>query len=84
MEDGPYLNALYETIYYERYPNDTLLDMLKSQIDIGIIHYASDTPFTKTVTLGTRSLGYEGVEATYTSSLAILQRIVEMESNLTK
>ncbi len=79
MEDGPYLNALYETIYYERYPNDTLLDMLKSQIDIGIIHYASDTPFTKTVTLGTRSLGYEGVEATYTSSLAILQRIVEME-----
>lgn len=84
MEDGPYLNALYETVYYDRYPINTLLDMLKSQVDIGIIHYASDTPFTKTVTLGTRSLGYEGVEATYNSSLAILKRIVEMESGLTK
>lgn len=81
MEDGPYLNALYETVYYERYPTNTLLDMLKSQIDIGIIHYASDTPFTKTVTLGTRSLGYEGVESTYNSSLAILKRIVEIEKN---
>jgi hypothetical protein len=80
MENGPYLNALYETIYYDRYPENTLRDMLKSHIDLGIIHYASDTPFTKSVTLGTRSLGYDGIEATYVSSLAILRRIIEMES----
>lgn len=82
MENGPYLNALYETIYYDRYPENTLRDMLKSHIDLGIIHYASDTPFTKSVTLGTRNLGYDGVEATYVSSLAILRRIVEMESKI--
>lgn len=80
MEDGPYLNAIYETINYNRYPENETIALLNSPVDIGIIHYASDTPFTKTVTLGTRSLGYEGVEATYTSSLAILKRIIEMET----
>lgn len=79
MEDGPYLNALYETTHFDRYPEDTTVTMLNAPIDIGIIHYASDTPFTKAITLGTRNLGYEGVEATYASSLAILKRIIEVE-----
>lgn len=79
MEDGPYLSALYETTHFNRYPEETIVTMLNTPIDIGIIHYASDTPFTKAITLGTRNLGYEGVEATYASSLAILKRIVEME-----
>ncbi|MBP9691338.1 hypothetical protein KBD81_04640 [Candidatus Woesebacteria bacterium] len=79
MEDGPYLSGLYETTHFDRYPEKTTVTMLDTPIDIGIIHYASDTPFTKAITLGTRNLGYEGVEATYVSSLAILKRIVEME-----
>ncbi len=79
MEDGPYLSGLYETTHFDRYPEETIVTMLDTPIDIGIIHYASDTPFTKAITLGTRNLGYEGVEATYVSSLAILKRIVEME-----
>lgn len=79
MENGSYLNAMYETINYERYPENATINLLNSPIDLGIIHYASDTPYTKAITLGTRSLGYEGVEATYTASFAIMQRIVEME-----
>jgi len=77
MEDGPYLNALYETTHFNRYPEEEEIIMSRDPIDIGIIHYASDTPYTKAITLGTRNLGYEGVEATYASSLAILKRIVE-------
>jgi len=77
MEDGPYLNALYETTHFDRYPEETKTSISGDPIDIGIIHYASDTPYTKAITLGTRNLGYEGVEATYVSSLAILRRIVE-------
>ncbi len=80
MENGPYLSAVYETTHFERYPENETVNLLASTVDIGIIHYASDTPFTKAVTLGTRNLGYEGVEATYVSSLAILRRIIEMES----
>lgn len=79
MEDGPYLSALYETTHFDRYPNNKIVTMISEDIDIGIIHYASDTPFTKAITLGTRNLGYEGVEATYVSSLAILKRIVKVE-----
>ncbi len=80
MENGPYLSAVYETTHYERYPEHETVNLLSSPVDIGIIHYASDTPFTKAVTLGTRNLGYEGVEATYVSSLAILKRIIECET----
>jgi hypothetical protein len=80
MENGPYLNALYEMTNYSRYPRKATVSLLNNPLDIGIIHYASDTPFTKAITLGTRSLGYEGVEATYVSSLAILKRIIEQES----
>ena len=77
MEDGPYLNALYETTHFNRYPEEEIIPLSGNPIDVGIIHYASDTPYTKAITLGTRNLGYEGVEATYVSSLAILRRIVE-------
>ncbi|CAN5122814.1 hypothetical protein BH09PAT2_BH09PAT2_04240 [soil metagenome] len=80
MENGPYLSAVYETTHFERYPEHETVNLLSSTIDVGIIHYASDTPFTKAVTLGTRNLGYEGVEATYISSLAILKRIIECET----
>jgi hypothetical protein len=79
MENGPYLNAIYEMHNYARYPENETINMTNLPIDLGIIHYASDTPFTKAVTLGTRNLGYDGVEPTYCASLAILQRIIEQE-----
>ncbi len=79
MENGPYLNAIFEMAHFGRYPRREMVSLLNAPVDIGIIHYASDTPFTKAITLGTRNLGYEGVEATYVSSLAILRRIVEVE-----
>lgn len=79
MENGPYLNAVFEMSHFGRYPRREMVSLLNAPVDIGIIHYASDTPFTKAITLGTRNLGYEGVEATYVSSLAILRRIVEVE-----
>ncbi|HRN70759.1 MAG TPA: hypothetical protein PLS49_06280 [Candidatus Woesebacteria bacterium] len=79
MENGPYLNAVFEMAHFGRYPRREMVSLLNAPVDVGIIHYASDTPFTKAITLGTRSLGYEGVEATYASSLAILRRIVEVE-----
>lgn len=82
MEVAPYLNALYEGTTYQRYPEGKTMGLFNSPIDIGVINYASDTPFTKAVTLATRNLGFDGVEATYVSSLVILKRIVEREKEI--
>ncbi|HEY4829305.1 MAG TPA: hypothetical protein VIH85_21225, partial [Solirubrobacteraceae bacterium] len=51
-------------------------------IDLGIIHYASDTPYTQARTLGARGLSYYGMDSTYASSLAILRRILRLEGVL--
>ncbi len=79
MENGPYLNALSEIDNYHRYPEGKLINLTRIPLDLGIIHYASDNPFTKAITLGTRNLGYEGVDATYNSSLIIFRRVLELE-----
>ncbi len=50
-------------------------------IDLGIIHYASDTPYTRAQTLGARGLSYYGMDSTYASTIAILRRIFTLESN---
>ena len=39
----------------------------KLPIDFGIIHYASDTPYTQARTLGARGLSYFGMDSTYAS-----------------
>jgi len=80
MEGGPYLSAIYESTRPRRHPTNEIVRMYESPLDIGIIHYASDTPFSKGHTLGMGSLGYTGVEATYAASLAILRRILELET----
>ena len=54
----------------------------KLPIDLGIIHYASDTPYTQARTLGARGLSYFGMDSTYASSLAILRRILRLERAL--
>jgi hypothetical protein len=54
----------------------------KLPIDFGVIHYASDTPFTQARTLGARGLSYHGMDSTYASSVAIIRRVLRLEGAL--
>jgi hypothetical protein len=83
MEAGPYCNAVYEFADVDRYPVGEAVNFSKLPIDFGIIHYASDTPYTQARTLGARGLSYYGMDSTYASSLAILRRILDLEGVLT-
>jgi hypothetical protein len=78
MEAGPYLNALYEDMNLRRYPSGEAINLQTHRPgtpDLGIIHYASDTPYTRAQTLGARGLDYYGMDSTYASTIAILRRI---------
>jgi hypothetical protein len=78
MEAGPYLNALYEDLYLRRYPSGEAINLQTHRpgtLDLGIIHYASDTPYTRAQTLGARGMSYHGMDSTYASTVAILRRI---------
>jgi len=46
MEAGPYCNAIYELTDPDRYPVGEQVNFSKLPVDFGIIHYASDTPYT--------------------------------------
>jgi uncharacterized protein YciI len=63
----------------DRYPSGEAVNFSKLPIDLGIIHYASDTPYTQARTLGARGLSYYGMDSTYASSVAILRRIFSLE-----
>ena len=52
-------------------------DLSTGKLDLGIIHYASDTPYTRAQTLGARGMSYYGLDSTYASTLALLRRIFE-------
>jgi hypothetical protein len=82
METGPYCNAVYEIADADRHPVNEAVNFSKLPIDLGIIHYASDTPYTQARTLGARGLSYYGMDSTYASSLAILRRILRLEGAL--
>ncbi len=84
MEAGPYCDAVYEIADPERYPVGEAVNFSKLPIDLGIIHYASDTPYTQARTLGAPGLSYFGMDSTYASSLAILRRILRLEGALTE
>ncbi|HLL51192.1 MAG TPA: hypothetical protein VK356_11040 [Thermomicrobiales bacterium] len=80
MEAGPYLNALYEDVFLRRYPSGEAINLQTHRhgaLDLGIIHYASDTPYTRAQTLGARGLSYHGMDSTYASTIAILRRIFQ-------
>lgn len=81
MEAGPYLSAIYEDVFLERHPSNEAINLapLAGQIDLGILHYASDTPYTRAHTLGARGMSYYGMDSTYASTIAILRRIFELE-----
>jgi hypothetical protein len=79
MEAGPYLAALYEATHVSRHPLGEAVLFRHLPLDVGFIHYASDTPYTRARTLGSRSLSFEGVDSTYASAVAILRRILGLE-----
>jgi hypothetical protein len=79
MEAGPYLNAIYEQTFAERYPTSQIVSFLRPPMDLGFLHYASDTPYSKGLNLGSRNLSYFGMDPTYATSLAVARRIVAQE-----
>jgi hypothetical protein len=79
MEAGPYLNAIYEQTIAERYPIGEHISLLRPPYDLGFLHYASDTPYSKGMNLGARNLSYFGMDPTYATSLAVARRIVAQE-----
>ncbi len=79
MEAGPYLNALYEDTFPTRYPMNENVNFSQVPVDFGLIHYASDTPYSRAYTLGARGMSYYGLDSTYASTLAILRRIFARE-----
>lgn len=78
MEAGPFCNAVYEIADADRYPVGESVNFSKLPIDFGVIHYASDTPYTQARTLGARGLSYYGMDSTYAASVAIMRRIFKM------
>jgi hypothetical protein len=48
-------------------------------MDLGFLHYGSDTPYTRGKNLGAIRLAYLGMDSAYATSVAILRRMFEME-----
>jgi len=82
MEAGPYLDACYEIAQPGRYPLNESVNMARLNFDLGIVHYASDTPYTQARTLGARGLSYRGMDSTYASAIAVARRILQREEVL--
>ncbi len=78
-EAGPYLDAVYEDTFPTRYPTNQVVNLYEAPYEVGFIHYASDTPYTKGQNLGAKNLSYAGMDPTYASTLAIARRILERE-----
>ncbi len=79
MEGGPYLSAIYEMYRPKRHPINEIVNLYGLPFDLGIIHYASDTPLSKGRNLGAGSLSYYGMDPTYAACLAVLRRIFLLE-----
>ncbi len=81
MESGPYLEAISEATFDHRHTTDETVDLNSAPFDVGIIDYTSDTPYSKARNMGVKTLTLDGIEPTYLASLAILQRIIELEES---
>jgi hypothetical protein len=80
MEAGPLLSAVYEASHPTRYPMGEQVYFRDVPFDLGLIHYASDTPYTQARTLGSRSLSFEGIDSTYAATVAVLRRVLTREA----
>ena len=80
MEAGPYLSAAYEIAEPRRHPKDEIVSLVdQMSFELGVIHYASDTPYSRRQSLLSKSLSYFGMESTYGAAAAIAQRIFHNE-----
>jgi hypothetical protein len=79
MEAGPFLSAVYEMHRPQRHPINEIVNLYGVPFDVGILHYASDTPMSKGKNLGAGTLSYWGIDSTYAATLAILRRIFHLE-----
>ena len=82
MEAGPFLDACFEASMPGRHPVGENVNMTRLGFDLGIVHYASDTPYTQARTLGARGLSYRGMDSTYASAVAVARRILSREGAL--
>ena len=79
MEAGPYLSAVYEMYRPQRHPVNEIVNLYGVPFDVGILHYASDTPLSKGKNLAAGTLSYFGMDSAYATSIAILRRIFQKE-----
>ena len=80
MEAGPFLSATYELVNPRRVPTDEVVHLsAHTPFDVGIVHYASDTPYSRRQSLLSKSLSFFGVDATYACAIAIVRRVIELE-----
>jgi hypothetical protein len=80
MEAGPFLSAVYELVHPTRIPQDEIVNLASIvPFDVGFVHYASDTPYSRRQSLLSKSLSYFGVDSTYACAIAIVRRILAME-----
>jgi hypothetical protein len=80
MEAGPFLGATYELVNPRRVPTDEVVHLsAHTPFDVGIVHYASDTPYSRRQSLLSKSLSFFGVDATYACAIAIVRRVIELE-----
>lgn len=79
MEGGPYLSAMYEMYRPKRHPTNEIVSLHRVPFDIGLVHYASDTPMSKGENLGAGTLSYYGMDSTYAVSIAVIRRILDQE-----
>lgn len=80
MESSNFLSAIVENYILEKQPilPSSYYSLSNLPLDLGIINYASDNPLTQN--LGHESIDFRGIETTYLSSLAVLQRIIDLET----
>ncbi len=80
MEAGPFLAAVYELVNPTHVRSNEILHLSgRTPFEVGLVHYASDTPYSRRESLLSKSLSYFGVDSTYACAIAIVRRIFERE-----
>ncbi len=80
MEAGPYLSAVYELALPDRHPvGETVVLGDDVPFEVGMLHYASDTPQSKRQSLLSKSMSFFGVSGTSACAIAIVRRILAQE-----
>ena len=59
-----------------RHPQNEIVSLIdQGMFELGVIHYASDTPYSRRQSLLSKSLSYVGMESAYGCAIAIARRI---------